>query len=145
MVRLVIAAAVVCMTFMSGCAGTAASLQAEAGESPPDRLLVRIFMDDLDHDGADELHIRLAAVSGTEVYPFEGAVEVIVVPEEDQGPMPLLFYRQVAENEFVDAVLPYYEIVADAGRYRPGQTVEVIAEARLPDGGLLEGNYLTTM
>lgn len=134
--------AMVLLTALSGCAGPGEeALTAES--AVPDRILVRGFVDDLDQDGRLELHIRLAAVTGTDVHPFDGAVEVLLTPQGPGG-LPKAWRHDVDAGDFTDAILPYYEIVDQHSMYRPGDQVELAAEARLDDGTWLEGNHRTT-
>jgi hypothetical protein len=124
---------------LAGCAADAD----EAAPGAPDRLIVRAFAEDLDADGSKELVIRLAAASGTRVHAFTGSLEVVLVPAREHAWVPRVWRQEVAARDFTMAVLPYYEIESDAPYLRPGEPIEVRAEARLPNGAVLTGSYGT--
>ncbi len=104
----------------------------------PDRLLVRVFLEDGD------AVIRFAAVTGTDVHPFDGDVDIILWPEEQTSWLPRAWNLNVQQGDFVDAVLPYMEVAGRVNDARPGDLVLVEAEATLVDGTVLEGRYVTT-
>lgn len=124
---------------LSGCTGVAAPLGAQA----PDQLVVRAFVDDLDGDGERELHIRLAAATGSTVHRFRGAVDVLLVPEDGGGWVPRAWRHVVDPSQFTDAVLPYYEITAPADSLAIGTRIDITAEARLTGGHFIDGKYTT--
>lgn len=139
LVRGLLMAAVLLPAVFAGCASEATG----AERRDPDRLIVRAFAEDLDADGTKELHIRLAAASGTHVHAFTGALEVLLIPDKDRAWVPRVWRDDIAPHDFTKAALPYFEIEADAPYLRPGEGIEVRAEARLQSGALLVGTYQT--
>ena len=133
------ASVVLVAVLASGCTAYADVVPAPV---PLDRVLVRVFVDDIDGDGEREAHIRFAGQAGTDVRPFAGDVEIVLLAHGGAW-RPTAWGLEVQPHEFVDAVLPYYEVTAPAARIAPGQQIEVRVEAELPDGRVLFGSYVT--
>lgn len=117
---------------LSGCT------DAPAADVGPDALLVRVFLED------GEAVIRFAAVTGTTVHPFDGRVDIILWPEEQQSWMPQAWNLDVAHDDFSDTILPFVQVEGAVHDARPGDLVLVEAEAVLDDGTVLVGEYRTT-
>lgn len=121
---------------LSGCAAPE--------EAPPDALLVRVFVDDVDRDGHDEAVVRLAAwTHPSTVAPFTGVVEVTLTTL-DRATIPRYHHAVVATPDFhTGAELPYFEVRLPAEHLRAHERVQVTAAATLVEGTRLEGGYET--
>lgn len=120
---------------LSGCTATP-----DAPE--PDRLMVRVFVEDMDADGRDEAVVRLAAYAPpSTLEPFAGTVEVTLCTL-DRATIPRYHHSVIRVLDFrMDDELPYYEVRLSADHLRAGERIEVRALAELGDGVRVRGAY----
>ncbi len=110
----------------------------EAPQQQPSELLVRVFLED------GHAFVRLAGiVDDTQVVPFDGDVELLLLPKSKCAWRPKVVETEVQEVEFTPAVLPYFEAMIPLPAAQPGEAVEIHAEAVLADGTLIRGAYAT--